>query len=49
MGFRGNKSTMNQIFIIRQLFQKTCEFDQKLRTLFVDFKKAYNNINNESI
>lgn len=27
--FRGNKSTTDQIFIIRQLFQKTWEFDQE--------------------
>jgi hypothetical protein len=48
-GFRGYKSTVDQIFIIRQLFQKTWEFDQELHTLFVDFKKAYDSINRESI
>ncbi|VVC46175.1 Hypothetical protein CINCED_3A004515 [Cinara cedri] len=38
--FRENKSTIDQIFIIRQLAQKTWEFDQELHTLFVDFKKG---------
>jgi len=48
-GFRENKSTIDQIFIIRQLAQKTWEFDQELHTLFVDFKKAYDGFNRESI
>lgn len=48
-GFRENKSTIDQIFIIRQLAQKNWEFDQELHTLFVDFKKAYDSINRESI
>jgi len=48
-GFKENKSTIDQIFIIRQLAQKTWEFDQELHTLFVDFKKAYDSINRGSI
>lgn len=48
-GFRENKSTIDQIFIIRQLAQNTWEFDQELHTLFVDFKKAYDSTNRESI
>ncbi|KAL4119565.1 hypothetical protein QTP88_012370 [Uroleucon formosanum] len=48
-GFRENKSIIDQIFIIRQLAQKTWEFDQESHTLFVDFKKAYESINRESI
>lgn len=37
--FRENKSTIDQMFIIRQLAQKTWEFDQELHTLFVDLKR----------
>lgn len=48
-GFRENKSTIDQIFIIRQLYQKTWEFDQELHTLYVDFKKAYDSIIRKSI
>lgn len=48
-GFKGNKSSIDQNFIIRQLFKKTWEFDQELYTFFVDFKKAYNSFNRESI
>jgi len=47
--FRENKSTIDQIFIIRQLAQKTWEFDQELHSLFADFKKAYDSINRENI
>jgi len=32
---------VNQIFILRQLSQKTWEFDKKMHVLFIDFKKAY--------
>lgn len=48
-GFRENKSKIDQIFIIRQLYQKTWEFNQELHTLYVDFKKAYDSINRKSI
>jgi hypothetical protein len=48
-GFRPGKSTTDQIFIIRQLYQKTWEFDREIHTLFVDFKKAYDSIHRESL
>jgi sorting nexin-29 len=48
-GFRPGKSTTDQIFIIRLLYQKTWEFDREIHTLFVDFKKAYDSIHRESL
>uniref|UniRef100_A0A2S2Q1H0 Transposon TX1 uncharacterized protein n=1 Tax=Sipha flava TaxID=143950 RepID=A0A2S2Q1H0_9HEMI len=46
-GFRPGKLTTDQIFIIRQSYQKTWEFDKEINTLFVDFKKAYDSIHRE--
>lgn len=37
-GFRGGRSTTDQIFIVRQLFQKMWEFDKEMHTYFVDLK-----------
>lgn len=37
----------DQIFIIRQLYQKIWEFDKVIYKLFVDFKKAYDSIHRE--
>lgn len=42
-------SIIDQIFVVRQLFQKTWEFDQKLHVLFVYLKKGYDCINRENI
>lgn len=47
--FKRNKSTIDQIFIIRQIFQNTWEFNKELHALIMDFKKANNSINRESI
>lgn len=40
---------MDQIFIIRQLYQISWEFNIDIHTLFIDFKKAYDIIHRESI
>ncbi|KAL4125995.1 hypothetical protein QTP88_010227 [Uroleucon formosanum] len=48
-GFRQNRSTTDQIFIIRQLFQKSWEYNKELHIIFVDFQKAYDSINRTSI
>ncbi|KAL4123306.1 hypothetical protein QTP88_015504 [Uroleucon formosanum] len=37
------------MFIIRQLYQTSWEFDKEIHTLFVDFKKAYDSIHRESL
>ncbi|KAE9525900.1 hypothetical protein AGLY_013949 [Aphis glycines] len=43
-GFRPNRSTTDQIFVIRQTLQKMWEFNNDEYILFVDFKKAYDSI-----
>jgi len=48
-GFRKNRSTTDQIFIIRQLFQKSWEYNKELLVIFVDFQKAYDSIDRTSI
>ena len=41
-GFRGNQSTVDMIFFIRQLQEKRVEQDRLLHIVFVDFSKAFN-------
>jgi len=42
--FRKNRSTSDQIFIIRQMMEKHYEHNQVLHMLFVDFKQAFDSI-----
>jgi sorting nexin-29 len=49
MGFRANSSTIDNIHIIRQIFEKCCEFGIELHNIFVDFKMAFDNLNRQSI
>ena len=39
-GFRGNRSTVDMIFCLRQLQEKCIEYDRPLYMVFVDFSKA---------
>jgi predicted alpha/beta-fold hydrolase len=48
-GFRQNRSITDQIFILKQIFQKMWEFDREVHVLFIDFKKAYDCIHRESL
>jgi hypothetical protein len=40
-GFRRNRSTMDQVFYIRQILERKWEYNGKVHQLFIDFKKAY--------
>jgi hypothetical protein len=40
-GSRRNRSTIDQIFCIRQILEKKWEYNGTVRQLFIDFKKAY--------
>jgi len=37
MGFRSNRSTIDNIFIIRQIFEKSHEYNIDLYNIFVDY------------
>jgi hypothetical protein len=41
--------TTDQIFILRQIYQKTWEFDREIHVLFIDFKKANDSIHRKSL
>jgi sorting nexin-29 len=46
-GFRHNRSTMDQIFYIRQTLEKKWEYNGTVHQLFIDFKKAYDSVRRE--
>jgi len=48
-GFRPNRSTTDQIFILKQIFQKMWGYDKEVYSLFIDFKKAYDSIYRSAI
>lgn len=48
-GFKQNRFITDQIFILKQIFQKMLKFDKEVHVLFIDFKKAYNCIHKESL
>jgi len=48
-GFKPNRSTIDQIFIIRQLLEKAWEQNISVHQLFVDFKQAYDTVNRTAL
>ncbi|KAJ4436047.1 hypothetical protein ANN_18674 [Periplaneta americana] len=46
-GFRRNRSTIDQIFSIRQIMEKKWEYKSTVHQLFIDFKKAYDSVKRE--
>jgi hypothetical protein len=43
-GFRRNRSTTDQIFYIHQILEKKWEYNGTVHQLFMDFKKAYDQL-----
>ena len=43
-GFRGNRSTVDMLFCLRQLQEKCIELDRPLYMVFVDFSKAFDKV-----
>lgn len=43
-GFRGNRSTIDQIHTIRIILEKCYEYNVDVHQLFVDFKQAYDSV-----
>ena len=48
-GFRRNRSTVDHIFSIGQIFEKKWEYNKDVYQLFIDFEKAYDSIKTESL
>lgn len=48
-GFRPNRSTVDNIFMIRQIFEKCYEHNIELYNIFIDFTHAFDSINRDKI
>ncbi|KAI5718850.1 hypothetical protein M8J76_001122 [Diaphorina citri] len=48
-GFRGNRSTTDNIFAVKMVNEKMWEFNRSVQYLFVDFSKAYDSIHRQSL
>jgi len=48
-GFQKNRSTTNQIFMLRQISEKTKEFGIEKHHLFIDFKSTYDTIKTDQL
>ncbi|XP_008188168.1 uncharacterized protein LOC103310725 [Acyrthosiphon pisum] len=48
-GFMIWRSTVNQIHIIKQLAEKSHEFNKDIHLMFIDYKAAYNSINRKKL
>jgi hypothetical protein len=49
MGFRPNRSTIDNIFIVRQIYEKCYEYNIDLHNIFVDFSQAFDTVNRDVI
>ena len=48
-GLQRNRSTTDHIFCIRQILEKKWEYNETVRQLFTDFKKAYDSVGRETL
>jgi len=49
MGFRPNRSTIDNIFIVRQIYEKCYEYNIDLYNIFIDFSQAFDTVNRDVI
>ena len=49
VGFRPNRSTLDNIFIIRQTFEKFHECNIDLHNIFVDYLQAFDSVNRNKV
>jgi len=48
-GFRAGRSTIDEIFTLRQLAEKYVEFSKELYVCYIDFRKAFNSVWREGL
>jgi hypothetical protein len=48
-GFRPNRFTVDNIFILRQITEKCYEFNIDIHNIFIDYSHTFNSIIKESI
>ncbi|XP_055388146.1 uncharacterized protein LOC129616516, partial [Condylostylus longicornis] len=48
-GFRNQRSTVDQIYLLKQNMEKCYEFGQDLHILFIDFQQAFDGVNRNKI
>lgn len=46
-GFRRNRSTMDQIFILKMIMERSQEYNKPLHMCFIDIQKAYDSVNRD--
>jgi hypothetical protein len=44
MGFQPNRSTIDNTFIIRQVFEKCDEFNIELHNIFIDYSRVFGSV-----
>jgi hypothetical protein len=45
MGFRPNKSTADNIFIVRKIYEKCYKYSIDLHNIFIDLSYAFDTVN----
>jgi hypothetical protein len=49
MGFRPNRSTIDNIYVIRQNYEKCHEYNIELHKLFIDYMQSFDSVNRAMI
>jgi predicted RNA binding protein with dsRBD fold (UPF0201 family) len=49
MGFRPNRSTIDNIFIVRQIIEKCHELNTELHNVFIDYTQAFDSVYRDKI
>jgi hypothetical protein len=49
MGFRPNRSTIDNIFMVRQIYEKCHEYNIDLHNIFIEFSQAFDTVNRDII